>query len=168
MSNVFIGIGGNLASETFGAPVAVLDAAVAAMPAFGIAVVRRSRWYLSAPVPRSDQPHYTNAVLEVETALAPAPLLETLHAIEARFGRVRSERDAARVLDLDLLAFTNLVIAEPSGLRLPHPRLHERAFVLKPLAELAPDWRHPLSGRPIAALIAALPADQWAEPVEPA
>jgi 2-amino-4-hydroxy-6-hydroxymethyldihydropteridine diphosphokinase len=168
MSNVFIGIGGNLAGETFGEPVELLGAAVAEMPAFGITVVRRSRWYLSAPVPRSDQPLYTNAVLEVETALAPAPLLRTLHAIETRFGRVRSARDAARVLDLDLLAFGDVVIAEPAGLRLPHPRLHERAFVLKPLAELAPDWRHPLSGRPIAALIAALPADQWAEPVEPA
>jgi 2-amino-4-hydroxy-6-hydroxymethyldihydropteridine diphosphokinase len=164
VSGVFIGLGGNLASPIHGPPRAVLEAAVAALPERGLFVLRRSRWYRSSPVPPSDQPDYLNAVIEVALTLPPEPLLDLLLAVETAFGRTRGEPGAARILDLDLLAFGDRVIHRPGILELPHPRMHARAFVLKPLAELAPEWRHPVLKRPIAALIAALVPDQTAVP----
>jgi 2-amino-4-hydroxy-6-hydroxymethyldihydropteridine diphosphokinase len=111
-------------------------------------------------VPISDQPWYVNAVVEAATALAPEALLALLHEVEREFGRVRREVNAARILDLDLLAYGDLVRDGPGPPVLPHPRLAERAFVLLPLADLRPDWRHPATGESIRALIARLPADQ--------
>ena len=126
----------------------------------GLRIVGRSRWYESAPVPMSDQPWYVNGVVEIDTDLDPASLLALLHEIEAAFGRTRSVRNEARPLDLDLLAYGDRVLTEEPGPLIPHPRLHERAFVLLPLAELAPDWRHPALGEGIQALIGRLPRDQ--------
>lgn len=163
---VFIGIGGNVADPFWGPPLAVLTVATAALGRHGIAVLRRSRWYHSAAVPASDQSPCTNAVLEVAPDREPAALLQALHAVEAAFGRHRGVVNAARVLDLDLVAFGDLVRAGTDGLQLPHPRMHRRAFVLKPLAELAPDWRHPVSGKGIAELLAAVPVDEWAVAIE--
>lgn len=163
---VFIGIGGNVPDPFWGAPLAVLTAATAALSRHGIAVLRRSRWYLSAAVPASDQSPCTNAVLEVAADREPEALLQALHAVEATFGRRRGVVNAARVLDLDLIAFGDLVQGGTNRLQLPHPRMHRRAFVLKPLAELAPDWRHPVSGKRIAELLAAVPADEWAIAIE--
>jgi len=162
---ILIGLGANLASPEFGAPPRSLEAALALMIERGLGIAARSRWYRSAPVPPSDQPWFVNGVVAVETALEPAALLEVLHAIEARFGRVRREPNAARVLDLDLLAYDGRVSAEGENPVLPHPRLHERAFVLHPLAEIAPGWRHPRLGRTLAALLAGLPPESAAEPL---
>jgi 2-amino-4-hydroxy-6-hydroxymethyldihydropteridine diphosphokinase len=163
---VFVGVGGNLSSPRYGPPVATCSAAVDALAALGIAVVGRSRWYRSAPVPNSEQPHYVNGVIRVETTKSPAELLCLLHAVEAEFGRERGKRNAARVLDLDLLSYDDRVSPWASGVELPHPRMHERAFVLKPLAELAPDWRHPVIGGSVVQLLAMLPPGQSAEPIE--
>ena len=163
---VFVGIGGNLPSRRFGTPRAVLAAAVAALPSVGVSVRRRSRWFVSAPVPPGDQPDFVNGVLEVATGgLDPAGLLKALHAVEDAFGRERGARNAARVLDLDLLAWGDLVLEGGEGPVLPHPRLHLRAFVLRPLAELAPDWRHPVLGQTATELLASLPPGQRAEPL---
>ncbi len=89
----------------------------------------------------------------VETTLTPRQTLDALHAIERDFGRVRGDANAARTLDLDLIAFGRAVVDQP-GLHLPHPRAHERLFVMGPLAQIAPDWRHPVLGATAAALAA--------------
>lgn len=163
---ILIGLGANLKSERGGTPRHTLEAALGDMEAAGIKVVRRSRWYRSAPVPPSAQPWYLNGVAAVETALAPAALLVALHRIEAEFGRERGEKGAARTLDLDLLDYAGMVSAGEGGAPiLPHPRLHERAFVLLPLAEVAPNWRHPALGKGVEELIADLPPGQCARPL---
>lgn len=162
---IHIAIGANLPSS-HGPPRATCAAALSAMDGNGLRVVRRSRWYRSAPVPPSAQPWYVNGVAEVETDLPPAGLLEFLLDTEAGFGRRRPGPDAPRTLDLDLLAVGDLVTGPGEELRLPHPRMHRRAFVLLPLAELAPDWVHPVLGLRIDRLIADLPPGQIAEPID--
>ena len=131
----------------------------------GLKLVARSSWWESAPVPVSDQPWYVNGVAEIATDLDPVALLGALHAIEAEFGRVRSVPNAPRVLDLDLLAYGSTVRTGPEAPLLPHPRLAERAFVLKPLAQVGPDWRHPVSGRSLSEMLAALPPGQIVRPL---
>lgn len=160
---ILIGLGGNLPSH-FGPPLETCEAALEALRAAGVSVVRRSRWWRTAPVPVSGQPWFVNGVAAVETDLKAWDLLAVLHRIEAEFGRVRGARDAARVIDIDLLAYGDAVIHE-GGLDVPHPRLHARAFVLLPLAEVAPGWRHPESGEGVDAMIARLPPEQTAVPV---
>jgi 2-amino-4-hydroxy-6-hydroxymethyldihydropteridine diphosphokinase len=160
---ILIGLGANLPSVA-GSPQQTLEAALAALEEAGVKIVARSRWYRTAPVPASDQPWFVNGVVRVETRLEPAALLALLQQIERRFGRQRGVRDAARTLDLDILDYNGRAEAGSDPV-LPHPRMHERAFTLLPLAELAPQWRHPQLGQSVAALIAALPPEQKAEPI---
>lgn len=160
---ILVGVGANLYSRDCGAPVNTCMAALAALGDMQVQVVRRSRWYWSAPVPISDQPTFVNAVVEVVTEHKPWDLLLALHATEAKFGRNRGAINAARVLDLDLLTFNDEISG--SGLRLPHPRMHERAFVLRPLMELAPHWTHPVTGESVSDLLARVPSVQVAEPM---
>ena len=158
-SRLFIGLGANLTPDGYAGPREGGMAALSALADEGVHLSALSHWYESAPVPISDQPWYLNAVAEATTELDAASTLAALHQIERRFGRVRIERNAARVLDLDLLDFAGMV-SDTSKLALPHPRLHERAFVLLPLGELCPDWVHPVSGIAIQDLIAMIPASQ--------
>lgn len=161
---IFVALGANLPSEA-GPPARTLVAAMEALDAAGLRVAARSRIYESPPWPQpSDQPWYANAVVRLETRLEPEALLARLHAVERAFGRVRSVPNAPRALDLDLLDHDGAVRHEVAPL-LPHPRMATRAFVLLPLAELAPDWRHPADGTPIAELIARLPADTICRPL---
>ena len=160
---VLIGLGGNLESPRWGAPRETLTAALAALAAEGVAVLARSAWYRSAPVPLSDQPWYVNAVASVATDLGARDLLELMQTIEHRFCRARGAPNAARVLDLDLLDYRGERLDEPD-LVLPHPRLHLRRFVLEPLAEIASGWRHPVLGASVEELLAGLDAaDQAVE-----
>jgi 2-amino-4-hydroxy-6-hydroxymethyldihydropteridine diphosphokinase len=164
-SRIFVGLGANLPSPSHGTPRETLAAALDRLAEVGLRVLARSRWYESAPVPMSDQPWFVNGVAEIATALDPAAVLAQLHRVEDGFGRVRGARNAARAIDLDLIAYGDEIAQGASGPLLPHPRMHERAFVLLPLRDLAPGWRHPRLGRSLDELIAALPADQIVRPV---
>lgn len=162
-SSIFVGLGANLSHERFGPPRQTLEAALTELGRRGVRLVRLSPWYRTAPVPASDQPWYVNAVAEVASELPADAVLAQLHAVEAAFGRARTVADAARAIDLDLLDFKGEIADGGRGRAiLPHPRMTGRAFVLLPLADLAPQWRHPVSGLTVRALIEGLPADQIA------
>jgi 2-amino-4-hydroxy-6-hydroxymethyldihydropteridine diphosphokinase len=159
---ILIGLGANLPSS-HGEPPATLRAALARLDEAGVKTLLLSRFWHSAPVPLSDQPWYVNAVAAIDTALSSDRLLALLHEVEAEFGRVRGVVNAPRLIDLDLLAYGREVRNDGAPV-LPHPRLTERAFVLLPLCDIAPGWRHP-DGRSLDTLIAALEADQIAAPI---
>ncbi len=148
---IFLGIGANLTPDGYDTPMAGCMAAINSLTEDDIKVVAVSPWYKSAPVPISDQPWYHNAVVEISTTLAPEKLIGILHDREARFGRIRTERNAARVLDIDIVDFAGMRM--DGNLMLPHPRMHLRAFVLRPLRDLMPEWSHPISGIGIDALL---------------
>lgn len=177
---VLISLGANLPSPE-GAPRATLRAALDALPERGIAVVRASGWWSTPAYPPGAGPEFINAAAVLETRLAPDALLAALHDVERGLGRERRRRWAPRACDLDLLAMGDLVLpdaqtfvgwrdldpsaqaaAAPEGLVLPHPRLQERGFVLAPLVEIAPDWRHPVLGRTVREMRDALSADAFA------
>ena len=162
---ILIGLGANLPSAGYGAPRATLEAVLRRCAESGLKIAHSSPWYRSAPVPISDQPWYVNGVAVVETNLTPFSLLSVLHDIERTFGRVRRVRNEPRELDLDLLAYEDVVVesAGDEELVLPHPRLHDRAFVLYPLRDVAPLWRHPVSNRSVDELIAGLVGNQTIE-----
>ena len=141
MTATYVALGANL-----GDPVAAVQAALAALAGLPESrVVRASSLYRTAPVGLSNQSDFINAVAALETALAPEALLDALFAIEAGFGRVRAAKNGPRTIDLDLLLHGDLELAQPR-LTLPHPRLHLRAFVLVPLAEIAPGLPLPRRG----------------------
>mgnify|MGYP003607721141 CR=1 FL=1 len=160
---IFIGAGANLPHSSYASPRETLQAALLELDRRQSQVLRYSPWYSTAPVPASSQPWYVNVVAKVATDLTADALLNVLHDIEELFGRVRSVPNAPRLIDLDLLDFRGEIAAEsPGKATLPHPRMATRAFVLRPLADLAPEWRHPVSGMAIQDLLEALPADQVA------
>lgn len=165
LQDILIGIGANLSPDGYQTPRDGCEAAIAGLADYGVEVTAVSPWYETAPVPVSDQPWFNNAVIRARTELAAPDALAALHRIEARFGRVRTIRNAARVLDLDLLDYGGQAFEENS-MTIPHPRLHERAFVLLPLRDVMPDYRHPHSGVTIDDLIDALPAGQQINRVE--
>lgn len=154
--SIYIALGANLPS-TVGEPQTTLEHAIARMPDHGITVTARAPLYTSPAFPPSDQPDFLNTVIEVATELAPDDLMATLLEIEQGFGRIRKQKWEARPLDLDLLDYNGEVRAGSTvtDLSLPHPRIAERTFVLKPLAAIAPNWVHPITGAKIADLLAA-------------
>jgi len=154
---ILIALGANLPGQ-FGSPQAMLEAALQRLPGLGVFPLDCSSWYETAPVPVSAQPNYVNGVALVDSIHDAAGTLRVLHAVEDDFGRVRAERNAARVLDLDLIDFHGEV--RETAPILPHPRMHDRAFVLVPLRDVAPEWRHPVLKCDVATLIAALPPGQ--------
>jgi 3-oxoacyl-[acyl-carrier protein] reductase len=160
----YAGLGSNLGDRR-----GQLESALAALEQEdGVRVARVSPLYETAPVggPAGQGP-YLNAVVEVETSLGPRELLQTLLRIEQSLGRVRLERDGPRTIDLDLLLYGDRILHEPD-LVVPHPRLHQRLFVLRPLADLAPGLVHPVEHRTIADLLARVqglrPVADWPQP----
>ncbi|ETX15730.1 2-amino-4-hydroxy-6-hydroxymethyldihydropteridine pyrophosphokinase [Roseivivax halodurans JCM 10272] len=184
--DTLVALGGNWPSDA-GPPEATLRAALGALAEAGLAVRRVSRFFANPCFPKGNGPDYVNAA----AALAPGPggvdpeeVLRRLHSVEARFGRVREERWGGRALDLDLLAVGEIVLPDlaeqanwrrlplerqmqeaPRELVLPHPRMQERAFVLVPLLDIAPGWRHPTIGATVSEMCAALPRDARTEVV---
>lgn len=140
-AEAFVGLGANLEQ-----PVEQVTQAIQELDAIArTQLLAVSSLYRSAPVGYADQPDFINAVAKLSTQLSPHELLDALHEIENRHGRRRSIRNAPRTLDLDLLLYGTLALDE-DGLVVPHPRMHERAFVLLPLAEIAPEARLPGHG----------------------
>ncbi len=148
---ILIGIGSNLEGP-WGPPSETVRRAFAALDERPLRLLKASRAILTAPYGRTDQPDFVNAVAEIETGIEPRPLLAHLHAIERRAGRQRTVHWGPRTLDLDLLDHHGLILTGDERtvagrpLVLPHPGIPERAFVLAPIAEIAPEWRHPVLG----------------------
>lgn len=157
---ILIALGANLPSR-FGAPEDTLVAALKALENAGVQILQCSRIWITEPVPKSDQPDFRNAVAQVQSELSARALLDLLHRIEADFGRVRSVQNAPRLLDLDLIAYHDEIVleAEQGGMIIPHPRMHQRRFVLAPLCDIAPDWVHPSFGRCAEDLLDDAPDD---------
>jgi 2-amino-4-hydroxy-6-hydroxymethyldihydropteridine diphosphokinase len=162
---ILIAIGANLAGPGDMPPIDSCMAAAAAirqMP--GLRFAALSPWYRTAAIPKSSQPDYCNGVIRMEGEIGAAALLAELQAMEARFGRVRGALNAARTLDLDIIDLNGMIRAVPSPI-LPHPRAHLRAFVLRPILDVAPGWRHPTLRQGVSYLLSTL-APQAIEPWE--
>ena len=150
MSTVYIGIGSNLGDRE--------EHCLKAIRLFsekGILVTRRSSMYETEPWGVKDQPKFLNMAIEGETGLTPAGLLEVLKMTEDEVGRTKTYRWGPRVIDLDILLYDDLVISTPE-LTIPHPRMHEREFVLRPLAEIAPEKIHPMLKKTMRELLSDL------------
>ncbi len=172
---------GSNATSTWGSPHATVQAAIPALETDSVILRKHSHIYRTPAFPEGSGADFANAAAVLETTLTAPQLLAHLHGIEAKFGRVRRERWGARVLDLDLLAigaqihpdevefkrWLNLTLDQqmskaPPELILPHPRLQDRSFVLIPLAEIIPDWQHPVLGLSVAEMLAARPESEKA------
>ncbi|MDH6100807.1 2-amino-4-hydroxy-6-hydroxymethyldihydropteridine diphosphokinase [Anabaenopsis sp. FSS-46] len=132
---------------------AILEGAIKSLEKIpGVTIKAISSWYKTAPVGGPEQPDYLNGCAILEVQLTPEQLLKTLQEIEQEFGRVRKERWGPRTLDLDVILFNDLILETPD-LQIPHPRMRERAFVLVPLAEIAPEWIEPVTKETISQLL---------------
>lgn len=171
--NALIAIGSNLPGMA-GNPFRVCNSALDACESPDVRILRRARWRRSPAFPPGSGPEFVNGAALVETTLSASDLLSRLHDVEAEMGRVRRVRWGPRVCDIDLIAYGDLVAPDsetvsrlmqtdatagvaPDQMILPHPRMHERAFVLAPLADVAPDWRHPVTKLTVGEMLASLP-----------
>ncbi|MEM6825643.1 MAG: 2-amino-4-hydroxy-6-hydroxymethyldihydropteridine diphosphokinase [Pseudomonadota bacterium] len=176
--NGLIALGSNLAYHDT-PPKEILAQSLDLLEGMGLEVAAVSALYRTPAFPAGSGPDFVNAAARCETNLSPGDVLRALHDTETRFGRSRQARWAARALDIDLLAYGDMIVPDratfeswrdlphdrqqkeaPGGLVLPHPRMHERGFVLVPLADVAPTWRHPVIGKSVTEMLAALPKSE--------
>ncbi len=180
MSEAVIALGGNLSLREL-EPKVTLKRGIDAILRHGVVIRTVSRFFETPCFPPGAGPDYVNAAALIETDKTPEELLQVLHAVEHEFGRERVQRWGMRTLDLDLVCYGDRVLPDrsvydrwlalppeaqtqqtPDQLILPHPRLQDRAFVLVPMADVAPDWRHPVLGRTVTEMLAELPAEDIA------
>jgi 2-amino-4-hydroxy-6-hydroxymethyldihydropteridine diphosphokinase len=153
---ILIGIGANLPAPGSLTPLETCSAAVEALREIpDLRFVTASPWYRTAAIPKSTQPDFCNGVVRLEGEIGPVELMTALMAIEDRFGRIRSIPNAARAIDLDIIDLNGAIRAIPPVI-LPHPRAHLRAFVLRPILDVAPGWRHPTLRRGVASMLVDL------------
>ena len=155
---IYIGLGANIKYKDNLSLVDSLNLAMEKMSFLSIKIIQKSSFFLSAPVPLTDQPWFVNSVISIETTLTPSKLLKNLHCLEKDFGRKREKKWGPRSLDLDIISYNEIESNEQ--IYLPHPRMHERAFVLYPLQELNKNWFHPVLGKSVCQLIKELPSGQ--------
>jgi len=160
---ILIALGANLPSPA-GPPTATLRAALARLEEQGVKILSVSSFYETPAWPDPAQPAFVNAVAAVESTLQPVELLTLLHGVETDFGRLRSVPNAPRTLDIDLLDYDGKRMTD--GVMLPHPRMAERSFVLVPLAQVAPNWRHPVTGEAVRDLLGRLPDREVPQPLK--
>lgn len=156
---ILIAMGANLPSE-YGQPEETLVVAMQALEQRGVKITKRSRIWLTPPWPYNpDDPWFRNNVIVVETKLSPRDLLGLLLSIEEEFGRVRTTKNAPRVLDLDIIAYNDEIMNE-DDLQVPHALMHKRSFVLMPLSDISKSWTHSISGQSVAEMIQNLPPEE--------
>lgn len=180
IQTAFIALGSNVTSDN-STPLSAIETALLRLSDESLTLVKKSRLFSTPAFPSGSGPDFVNGFVQVETTLIPVDLMDCLHAVERDMGRERPHRWAPRVIDLDLIAYGQQVLPDPAthqiwrdlpleeqmkkapdGLVLPHPRLQDRAFVLGPMCDVAPDWMHPALGRTAAQLLAACPAQDRA------
>ena len=149
---IYIGIGSNLNGKKNETPLQNCKKALVELKK-EVSICNISSWYKSEPIPVSNQPWYINGVVEISTNKSSIDLLEFILNIEEFFGRVREKKNEARILDLDIIDYKKQIIYKKNKLIIPHPRMHQRSFVLQPLCELNPKWIHPVTKKGIKELI---------------
>jgi len=140
---IIIGIGGNLKSEEGAHPIKVAMNAISYFKDYSIKITNQSSWYETEPIPKSDQPNFFNCIVIANTNLNELDVLNSLHEIEYKLGRKRRMVNEARIIDLDLIDYSNKILINKE-IVIPHPRAHKRRFVMEPLAELDKNWIHPI------------------------
>ena len=142
-NKIIIGVGGNINSKDGSHPVEVCNNAIKSLQDFAIQVQKQSKWYITEPIPKSDQPNFFNCVAIASTKQNEYEVLKSLHEIEAKFGRKRNKINEPRSVDLDLIDYSSKVL-QNKKITIPHPRAHLRKFVMGPLAEIELNWTHPI------------------------
>jgi 2-amino-4-hydroxy-6-hydroxymethyldihydropteridine diphosphokinase len=149
---IYIGIGSNLNGKNNETPLQNCKKALVELKK-EVNICKISSWYKSEPIPVSNQPWFINGVIEISTNKSSLDLLKFILSIEEVFGRVRKKKNEARILDLDIIDYKKKILYKKNKLIIPHPRMHERSFVLQPLSELNPKWIHPIKKKGIKELI---------------
>ena len=155
IENLIIGIGGNISSDDGSHPIEVAIKAINSLKDYSIEVTKQSSWYETEPIPKSEQPNFFNCIVFANTTLNELEVLRSLHEIEHKFGRRRRSVNEARVIDLDLIDYSNKILRNKEII-VPHPRAHLRDFVLRPIADIDSNFIHPTKKISIRNLISQL------------
>ncbi|EUK18987.1 2-amino-4-hydroxy-6-hydroxymethyldihydropteridine diphosphokinase [Commensalibacter papalotli (ex Botero et al. 2024)] len=157
---IIIAVGSNLGGVWSDTPYGMCQEALRRLSVKLQCSIKQSCWYQTSPIPPSSQPLYTNGVVALDVKIKPIDLLNILNEMEKEAGRVRQKLNDARPLDLDILDVNGEIINDIPKLIVPHPRMHQRGFVLYPLRDIDPEWIHPISHKSVDQLISELPSDQ--------